>query len=428
MNLNTSDIAHLLLALSLLLSAAHGLGHLFKHYRQPPVIGEIVGGLLFGPTCFGFVFPAWQHWIFVSNSPTQTLLGAIYQLGLLLLMFCSGAEIRSTFQRGEKRVVGFITLTGTLIPFGLGLVFLHLVNSQVLMGSAQSTTAFLLVFAIAVAVTSIPVISRILFDLGIIETAFSRIVLTVAVLEDVILYVVLAIALSIVGASHGAILGLPRLLGINGASSVGLAYYVVTTLSFFVVSLLAGPRLFRWADSFRFNLLRRGNPVAHLLVFLLAMTGIVVFLGVPPMFGAFVAGIVAGASIDDPEQSQRTIKNFSFAFFIPIYFAIVGLKLDLVRAFSPIFFLFFLAFACIAKAVSVYIGGKMAGESNFGSLNFAIALNARGGPGIVLASLAYDARIINEGFYATLVMLAVITSLLAGSWLDFVLRKGWSLR
>jgi Kef-type K+ transport system membrane component KefB len=428
MNLGTSDIAHLLLSLSALLSAAHGLGYLFRRYKQPPVIGEILGGLLLGPTCLGFAFPGWQKWIFASNAATLTVLGAIYQLGLLLLMFCSGTEMRSAFRRGERKTVGLVTSMGTVVPFALGLVFLRLVGPDKIMGTAGNSTALLLVFAIAIAVTSIPVISRILFDLGVMETDFARIVLTVAVLEDIILYVILSVALAVAGGRNGGVFGVPRLLGLDGGSRLGLAYYVVTAVSFFLASLLLGPAVFRWIDSLRVNLLKRGNPAAHLLVYLLGMTGIVIFLGIPPMFGAFVAGMVVGASGEDSRPARETIKNFSFAFFIPIYFAIVGLKLDLIRAFDPAFFLFFLAFACAAKALSVYFGARLAGESKSGSVNLAVAMNARGGPGIVLASLAYDARIINEGFYVVLVMLAIATSMLAGSWLDYVLRKGRPLR
>lgn len=358
----------------------------------------------------------------------MTLLGAIYQLGLLLLMFCSGNEVRSTFRQGERKTVALITLVGTCVPFGFGLVFMRLIDTERLLGPAQSQTALLLVFAIAIAVTSIPVISRILFDLGIMDTDFSRIVLTVAVLEDVILYVVLAVALAIAGGRHGQDFGLPRLLGLGGDSHAGLAYYMATAVSFFAVSLWLGPRFFGRIASLRINLLKRGSPVAHLLVFLLAMTGAGVFLGIPPMFGAFVAGIVAATAKDESMAARETIKNFSFAFFIPIYFAIVGLKLDLVHSFAPGFFLLFLAFACAAKASSIYAGAWLAGESRPGRLNLSVALNARGGPGIVLASLAFDARIINEGFYVVLVMLAIVTSLLAGSWLDFVVRKKRPLR
>lgn len=428
MNIGVPDLAHILCALSLLLCAAHGFGYLFKRLRQPPVIGEIVGGLLLGPTVLGHFLPDLQKWIFAANPATSVLLGSIYQLGLLLLMFCSGSEMRAAFQRGDRKAVALMTLLGTVVPFGLGVGFLRFVDVASLIGTAQSRSAFVLVFAVATAVTSIPVISRIMMDLDLMETSFARVVLSIAVLEDVILYVALAIALAAAGAAQGKSFGLPVLLGVDAGNASGRFYYVIATISFFVLALLAGRELFAWLESSRYNLLRKSSPVAHLLVVLLAMTAFAILLGIPPMFGAFVAGIATGALSEEPEKARETIRSFSMAFFIPVYFAVVGFKLDLLRAFDPAFFIIFLVFACAAKASSVYLGARLAGETDPGAFNFAAAMNARGGPGIVLASLAYDAQIVNESFYATLVMLAIVTSLLAGSWLEHVVRSGRKLR
>jgi Kef-type K+ transport system membrane component KefB len=438
MSLSDFQTAQIMLALALLLMAAHGMGHLFARFRQPRVIGEILGGLLLGPTCFGYLLPELQRSAFPgSDGVTYPVLGAVYQLGLLLLMFCSGMEVRSGLRSGERRTALTITVTGTLIPFALGLVFLQLhgwtghdlLDLSRFYGPANHETAFLLVFAVALAVTSIPVISRILFDLGVLETPFARIVLGAAVIEDIMLYVVLAIAIGMVGGQHGESAGLQHLLGLDPNSGGATLYHLVTPLLFVGGSILLGPRLFQKVARFRYNLLAKSSPIAFLLVFMLSMTGVCVFLGVTPMFGAFVAGMVVGAhSGKRSERPREAIKSFAFAFFVPVYFAIVGLKLDLIHAFEPMFFVLFLVFACGAKSLSVYGGARWAGENKQGSWNLAVAMNARGGPGIVLASVAYDARVISESFYVTLVMLAIVTSLLAGSWLERIVARGHPLR
>ncbi|HZF10249.1 MAG TPA: cation:proton antiporter [Thermoanaerobaculia bacterium] len=428
MTLSSADLAHLVAALILLLAAAHGCGYLFRRFRQPAVLGEVLGGLLLGPTVFGRLLPGWQSWVFHDNLPTVTVLGAIYQLGLLLLMFSSGAEICALFRKGERKAAALITLTGTALPFVFGLLLLRFIDTTPYLGAAQNRTAFALVFAIGVAVTSIPVISRILYDLGLLETPFARIVLSAAVVEDVLLYVLVAIALSQVGGGNGSSYGVPGLLEIAGTSHLGLAYFTAVPLVFLLLSLLVGPIAYRWASSLRWNVLSQGSSIAYLLVILLLMTGMATSLGVTPMFGALMAGIVTGRTGEESEKPQQVIATFSFAFFIPIYFAIVGLKLDLIRAFSPRFFLLFLVFACVVKALSIYLGARLAGESRVGAGNLAVAMNARGGPGIVLASLAYESAIVSESFYTVLVMLSLVTSLLAGSWLDLVVRRGWKLR
>jgi Kef-type K+ transport system membrane component KefB len=282
------------------------------------------------------------------------------------------------------------------------------------------------VFAIAMAVTSIPVISRIMFDLGILGTPFSRIVLGVAVVEDIVLYVVLAVALGISAQSQGALYGLPGALGLHPGSTWDLTYHAVATVAVLGLYLLFGRPIYKATANFRYNLIRRWSPVAFQLVFMFAACLFCIFLGIQPFFGAFVAGIVVGAASQQPnpieEGATVAIKEFGFAFFIPIYFAVVGLQLDLLHSFSPLFFLGYLAFACLVKTVSVYTGARVGGQPPAASVNLAVAMNARGGPGIVLASVVFGAGIINQSFYAVLVLLAIVTSLLAGSWLGRVPR------
>jgi Kef-type K+ transport system membrane component KefB len=264
-------------------------------------------------------------------------------------------------------------------------------------------------------------------DLGILGTRFARIVLSVAVLEDLLVYVLLNFALALVAPPHAEAFTLPSLLAIRPASPLGNAYYVAVTLSFFALPALLGPGFVGRLVGLRGNVLHRASPIGFQLAFLLALTGLTAFLGVSPIFGAMLAGILAGDLHGDAEHARQTIQRFAYAVFIPVYFAVVGLRLDLVHHFDLRFFAFFLGFACLVKTTSAYAGARLAGEDPPGARNLAVALNARGGPGIVLASVAFDAGIIDPGFYTTLVMLALVTSVLAGSWLEATLRRGHAL-
>ena len=190
-------------------------------------------------------------------------------------------------------------------------------------------------------------------------------------------------------------------------------------MAFLVVGLTLGPRIYLRALRSRWNLVKRRSQVAFQLVVMIVMSGICLLLSIVPLFGAFVAGIVVvTAAGDRAEQAREEIGHFSLGLFIPVYFAIVGLQLDLVANFEIPFFLAFLAFACLAKAGSVYAGARLAGETGRSAVNLAVAMNARGGPGIVLASTTFAAGIIDARLYTTFVMLAVVTSLIAGTWLQ----------
>jgi Kef-type K+ transport system membrane component KefB len=441
LTIDTTEAAHLLAALAALLVAAHALGALFARFRQPRVIGEIAAGLVLGPTLLGHAAPGAEARLFPAAGVTPTVLGAVYQLGLLLLLFCSGAQIRSGQRRSENKTVGWVFTTGTILPFLAGLGLLHVLDTRSSWGPHANAASFLLVFAIAMAVTSIPVISKIMHDLGILDTAFARVVLGVAVAEDIVLYVILAVSLGLARTGTGALFGLPSLLGIGPGTAADMAYHVVATLAVLGAALTLGPRIYRAAAAWRFNLIRQASPVAYDLALMLAATLLCLFLGIEGFFGAFLAGVAVGRATkttpggDTTPGGQiavtggvapdaiRSIQGFAFAFFIPIYFAVVGLQLDLLRGFNIGFFLLFLLLACTVKAGSVYLGARLGGQASASSWNLAVALNARGGPGIVVASVAYGAGIIDQPFYAVLVMLAIVTSLFAGSWLAHVPRE-----
>jgi Kef-type K+ transport system membrane component KefB len=427
MSLSGGDLTHLIAAAVLLLVAAHGLGRLFAWLRQPRVAGEILGGLLLGPTLFGLVAPDWQRAVFQGGA-TRAGLGIGYQLGLLLLlMYCSGAELRKLLVRGESKPVLGIAVVGNAVPFLAGLAFVGLYDTGRFVGPAGDRLSFTLVFALAIAVTSIPVISRIMSDLGILGSRFARIVLSVAVLEDLVIYVVLNIALARVAGGEAEGFSLPAALGIRPASVLGNGYYVVATLAFFLLPVVAGSGLAQRLADWRGNVLHRASPIAFQLVFMLVLAGLASFLGVAPIFGALVAGILAGELRGRDLEARQAITGVASAVMVPLYFAVVGLRLDLVRSFEPLFFLFLLAFACLVKSASCYAGARMVGEGRPGARNLAVALNARGGPGIVLASVALDAGIIQASFSTMLVMLALVTSVIAGSWLEWVLRRGRGL-
>jgi K+:H+ antiporter len=429
MTLAGTDLFRLLTSLGLLVVAAHAFGHVFVLLRQPRVIGEIVGGLLLGPTLLGLLLPSWEAALFPDTGPGASVLGWSYQLGLLLLMFCSGVEIRTAFRPGEGRVVGLVTAVGVTVPFLAGLLVFVTIDPGGLVGTAHNQAALTLVFGLAMAVTSIPVISRIMVDLGIINTSFARVVLGVAVLEDLVVYVVLALALGLVSAPGAAAFGLSAELGLEPGSGPGMAVHTAATAVFLAAMALSAPPVFRWLRRSPWNLVSSSSPIAFHLVFLFGGTLAALWLGITPILGAFMAGIATSSATDAASvEARESIKSFSFAYFVPVYFAIVGLQLDLVHSFQPWFFCWFLVFACVVKSVSVYAGARLGGEPRPSSRYIALATNARGGPGIVLASVAFGAGIVSEEFYTSLVMLAIVTSLVAGTWLGHLVRSGVTLR
>ena len=413
-----SDVFHLLLALLVLLAATRLGGRLAEHVRLPPVIGEISAGLVLGPSVFGALFPEASAEVLPQTGVVADSLDAFFELGLILLMFAAGVELRAFPRRDEVRTAGIITIAATVIPLIAGVAAGFTLDLDSLEGTAQNRTSLVIVFAAALAVTSIPVISRIMLDLGLMGTRFSRIVLGSAVAEDVLLYGLLAVAVGLAQSGAQAF-GLPAEVGIDSASVAGAAYYAATS-----VVVLVGPVVaVRMASSrglFEWTLARLGNEAAHQLLFLFALAAICGALGVIPIFGALIAGLIV-SQLHGVRVSGSSVGRFSFAFFIPLYFGLVGLRVDLQEQADLVLLGTFIAAACVIKGSAAYLGARLAGEVPESARALAVALNARGGPGIVLASVSFAAGIVSEEFFVTLILLSLVTSALAGWWLQRLL-------
>jgi Kef-type K+ transport system membrane component KefB len=416
-SVSDADLARLLVGLTVLLVAAHCGSALFARFRQPPAIGEIAAGALLGPSLLAAVSPTAAHWLFPTEGSSAAALAVVYQLGILLLMFAAGTQMRQLVQRDAVRPVAWIAVFGLVIPFAAAVALVPVFGAQRFLGTAGNRTALTLTFGLAIAVTSIPVISRIMHDLGLLGTRFSRIVLSVAVVEDIVVYVLLAVAVGLVETEGHPAFGLPTLLQMRGVPRGG-AYHAVAAVAFLVLCLRFGGSGYQRFTAVAGRFMSH-SKVALQLVWMLSLSAVALALGLVPLYGAFVAGIaVASTRRSLTVGDSNALAPISFGFFIPIYFALIGLSLDLIHHFDPLFFLAFLTFACAAKTVSVYLGARFARETPSMARDLAIAMNARGGPGIVLASTTYAAGIINQTFFVMLVMLSVITSLLAGAWLD----------
>jgi K+:H+ antiporter len=409
---SNSDLTAVLAVLLLLVGLAQLLGHAAVKLRQPKVIGEILAGIVLGPALLGR-FPLFSRLIGMTTA-RGSILDFVYWLGLLLLMFLSGAEAQHLFSRDERRQVGWLAIVGTGIPFALALLLGPWLIRPVLAGPNGSRASLILILAVGVAVTSVPVVSKIFADLRILHTRFARLVLGVAVLEDIVLWLVLALATAMAGK---AVLN-PR----------EMSYHLLSTIAFFGLGLTVVPRFVKRINKADINVFARQSPVGYTIAVLLAYCALAGALGVSLVFAAFLAGFaVVHKKRRLFADALDAIAKVSFAFFIPVYFAIVGLKLDLVRGLSLGMIVAFVAGSCLVKIISVAMAGRLAGFRGLDLLNLAITTNARGGPGIVLASVAFDAAIISAKFYTTLVLAAIITSQVAGAWLDYVLRKDWPL-
>lgn len=396
-----SEIMMTLTALACLLAGAFIVGKLFEKMRAPKVVGEIIGGMLFGGTFLGAAAPELMGSIFNSFSEEGKVLNIFYQLGLSFLMFSSGYNTKIDLQRKNSRIFFSLFIGSTVIPMLAGLVFVR-GFSPYFFGTASSYAAFLLVFIIGIAITSIPVISKIFFDMGIINTRFANVVLTASTLQDLCLWILLNTAID---------LALSEELNIGS-----MCFVIFLTLALFLLVHFIGRKLEK-ID------IRISNSSFMQLCFisLFVIVAALSYLRINIMYSAFLTGYIIRSITNKDKNAEEKVKcitDFSFSFFVPVYFALVGIQLNLLHNFSLVRFVIFfaLAFALewIGTVLLLLVATKLRRKVIW---NFGITMNARGGPGIVLATVAYNYGIINVEFFTVLILTTMLSSLIAGYWL-----------
>lgn len=426
------ETRELFLALALLLGAAHSIGYVFAKWRQPRVIGEIAGGLLLGPTVLGMAMPGVQGALFGDHGSSSGMLKVFAQLGLVFLMFSAGADVRPELEASEKRTAGLVAAGSLFLPFALGTFLPSLFGLERLQGPHGDGGQVAMVLGMAVSVTSIPVLTRILVDLKLGDTSFARIVLSAGFAKDLVLYAVLSVVVAHANPEEqrGR---LSQLLGISakgGSQYLEYLLHAMVTLGLIALSVAFGRRGLRRIAASPWFPVGRGSSVGAVVVFVALVAALGDFLGVSLMFGAMAAGLAVREALDAAtvgpagddfakklRQGKDEVKGFATAFFVPIYFALVGTRLDLVHHLDVSMFLGILGVATLLQVACVYGVTRWRGMGETRSRDVAMAMNARGAPCILLASVTRDAGIIGPELHVVLILLALVTSAMAGAWL-----------
>lgn len=408
--LTEQEIIITLIAIAFLLSGAYIFGNLFERIKAPRVVGEIVGGMFWGGSCLYFLAPDVIGNVFMAYEQEGKVLNIFYQLGLIFLMFLSGYNTRIEFNKKNVRNIGCVFAGATILPMAGAIPFISLFQKHYI-GTLNNEIAFGMVFTIGVAITSIPVISKIFFDMGIMNTKFSDTVLTVSTFQDLCLWILLNAATRI--ASTGEVRLLEMLI------------VVAVTLGLFVAVKLASDHVHTLKKVIR--------PIDFYTIsfsVLLLMSALLYKVGINIMYSSFLVGYIvkAVAGVDNETRNRmETLANFMFSFFIPIYFALVGIQLNVIHDFSLIRFMLFFVIAFGLEAVGTLIVLQFTNLNLATKINLAVTMNARGGPGIVLATVALSYKIISVEFFTVLILTTMLSSMIAGYWLRMQQKRDESI-
>lgn len=413
--MESADFVLFTLQVTLMLACAVVCGHLMRRLGQPSVLGEMIGGILLGPTLFGALAPELWGRIFHGSPGVNVARDAAIKLGMLFFLFVAGLEVQVSDLRRLGRRAAVIGLVGTLLPILAGVVLVHLTPAA-LWGPLADThrTALGLFIGMNLANSANPVIARVLMDLGLLDQEFGTVVMTATVVDDLVNWTLFAIVLGQIAPPTAT----------SAAGDLGLGMGIALVLAFcigvFLAGRLLGPALLHWLRT------RTSWPVTFTMATTMAVlvaAMIAETLGVHAFLGAFLVGASLGGLEGERHLAHDAVAHFALSFFAPIYFVSMGLSTDFAQHFDAPLVLLVVGAACVSKIGSVLLGARLAGiRIDREAWAIAFALNARGATGIILAGVGREHGVIDDRLFVAMVVMAIATSLLSGPAIRSLMR------
>jgi Kef-type K+ transport system membrane component KefB/nucleotide-binding universal stress UspA family protein len=400
-------IVLVLLQLSVLLTVARLGSEFVKRIGLPSVIGELAAGILVGPSLLGHFFPGTFLALFPPDAEQSHLLEILSWLGMILLLLLTGIETDLRLLRNLGRSAVAASIFGMVVPFGCGFGLGWWMPSEYV-AQPDHRTIFALFLATAMAISAMPVIAKILLDLDLTKRNIGVVILSAGVVDDTTGWIILSL---IAGAASGG----ARLKGL--AVSVGGTAVFLLVVYFILFPLLRGA--FRVATD-RFQ--SKDTDLVLIFVTTLLCAAATDLIGVHAVFGAFVAGCVIRQIPRLRAESLHTLESVTFPIFAPLFFGMVGLRVDLWKLGNPTMLLAVLGVAIAGKLIGCTAGALLGGLRFWESLSIAVAMNARGAMGLVVATVGLSLGILTQEMYSIVVVVAVVTSFMAPTLLRLTMR------
>lgn len=407
------------LSLAVLLGTARLVGELMQKLDQPAVIGEILAGILLGPTLLGHFRPDIYAALFPSTGAMPIVLDTVTTLGVVFFLLTAGLEIdlRSIFRQGKSALL--VSFLGVIIPFFFGA------------GAAGAFPRFLgaapnadrLIFALfvgtALSISALPVIAKILMDLNLLRSEMGTVVMSSAMFDDLVGWILFSMILGMMNSTTG------------GFSFSGIKRTVILVLLFVGLSLTA----VRWLIDKVLPFLQAhtkwpGGVLGFIFTLTLLAAAFAEFAGIHAVFGAFIIGIAVGESTHLRKRTSDHIHEIVTNVFAPFFFASIGLRINFVTNFNWRLTLTVIGVACLGKLLGAGWGAHLGGLDRRTSWGVGLAMNARGAMEMILGLLALQFGLIRESMFVALVVMALFTSMISAPAIHYLIhsRKTLSLK
>jgi Kef-type K+ transport system membrane component KefB len=385
--------------IAVLLLVGRLLGEAMLRLKQPAVMGQLIAGLLLGPSLLGALAPGFQHALFPAAKEQKAMIDAVAQFGILMLLLLTGMETDLKLARQSGRASVFASLAGIAVPFLCGVGLGQMLPDSMLSdpGKRLITSLFL---GTALSIASLKIVATVIREMNFMRRTVGQVILASAIIDDTVGWIIVAIILSL--AEQGQI------------DALSLVRSVLGTLAFMGLSLTVGRRavfaIIRWVND---NLVSDFAVITVILIIMCAMAAITDLIGVHTVLGAFVAGILVGESPILTKHIDEQLRGLIIAFFMPVFFGIAGLSADLTVLKDPTLLALtaaLIAIASVGKFSGAFLGGALGGLKLRESLALGAGMNARGSTEVIVATIGLSMGALSQNLYTMIVTMAVVTT------------------
>ncbi len=408
--LEESHILLFLVQFLIVLLFARVGGELFRAMRQPLVTGEILAGILLGPTVLGRFFPEIHGAIFPAEAVQASMLETVSWLGVLFLLLESGLEIDFSIAWRQRSSALVIAISDIVIPMIIAFIPSLFMPARYLTGD-EERWIFALFMAAVMTISAMPVAAKAMHDLNVLKSEMGFLIMSALAVNDLIGWVIFTVVLTLFSSAAPDILSLGLTVGF--------------TISFAALALWLGPRLSTRLVS---GMHRRGLPEPSSSLTLICLMGLLFGaitqqIGIHALFGFFIAGVVIGEAKPLSEESRTIISQVVYSVFVPVFFAGIGLKIDFLESFDVLLALFVSLIGIAGRFFGAWIGVSLARSFTGDRQAIAVAHTPGGVMEIVVALLALNTGLITSEIFVAIVFAALFSSTLMGPWMSRAIRR-----
>ncbi|MCA1509984.1 cation:proton antiporter [Bradyrhizobium sp. NBAIM01] len=384
----------------LLIAVGRGLGEIMMRVGQPSVIGELLAGIILGPSLLGWIWPEAQAAIFPNAPEQKAMIAGIAQFGILLLLLLTGMETDLKLVRKVGRAAIAISIAGIVVPFACGFALGEFLPDALLPNPQERLVASLFM-GTALSISSVKIVAVVVREMNFMRRNVGQIIVATAVIDDTIGWIIIAVIFSL--ASQGSL------------DIASVTKSVLGTLAFLAVSFTIGRRLvfqlIRWAND---NLVSAAAVISVILLLMSVMAMITHLIGVHTVLGAFVAGILVGESPILTRQIDERLRGLISSFFMPVFFGLAGLSADLTVLRDPNLLMLtglLVVIASVGKFGGAFVGGTVGGLNGRESLALASGMNARGSTEVIIATIGLSIGVLSQNLFTMIVTMAIVTTM-----------------